>query len=67
MARKSLGEAALIMAAVTPNSGFALFSPTLGSGATPKSMPLFSRLLQAQGPLIMVATSPRLKREAMTL
>src|ERR1700742_3195823 len=50
--------ARLIIAPWTPMNAFDGLPPTDGSGATPKSMPLFLRFSHAHGPLIIIAISP---------
>ena len=52
---------AAIMQPSTPTKGLAGWPLTLGIGATPKSILLRLALSQAQGPEIIIATSPRLK------
>jgi hypothetical protein len=48
-------------AAQHADEGLAGLAGTLGMGATPKSMPAFFALSQAQGPEIIIATWPRAK------
>jgi hypothetical protein len=46
----------------TPTKGWLGWpGTTAGMGATPKSMPAFLALSQAQGPEIIIATLPRAK------
>jgi hypothetical protein len=62
LARDVLGRlGAAIMQPSTPTKGLLGWPPTLGMGATPKSIPLFFALSQAQGPEIIIATWPREK------
>ena len=57
---------AAIMQPSTPTKGFAGLPAMLGIGATPKSILLRRALSQAQGPVIIIATSPRLKAPSIS-
>jgi hypothetical protein len=52
---------AVTMQPSTPTKGLAGLPCTPGIGATPKSMCAFFALSQAQGPEIIIATSPSAK------